>query len=162
MSDFGKKRRVPAAVYRKLLAGLSDTAVAAGEKTGYMLAGYRGDRARHSLALDEAIKAQVDELRSVLSAGERESPFRSALYAIWVRVDRWRMPSGDRLRTDADEAALKRQAAASARAVAEQLRQLAAVADAIALGLDLRAEDFDEHQRVVDFLDAVRGRTSRE
>lgn len=147
-TDFTRKRRIPIATYRRLRAGLSDTAVEAGEKRGYSLEGYRVDRdGVNSRVLDEILVAQIDEIRATLAAPYDRCPLLEP-YAGKIRRGAAEDP-GEEYR---DKARNKRATADDARAVADALRRLADAADAIALGLDLRAEDYAWHQHVQDYV----------
>lgn len=147
-----RRRIVPAATWRRLLAGLSPTAVAAGEATGDTLDDYRRDRDRPNYALEGVLAKLTWELsEALLNPVTWAGNIREVRRGITTR-DAWPSPVGRR--GEADVADHLRATALAARTLAGLLRDRAASADTIALGLDLLAEDHDAYQRVVDLLAA--------
>lgn len=155
--NFSRKRIVPIAAWRKLMAHLSPTAIAASERHGLELDGYRRDRDSISReAFDTALKEQAGELADALTDRDESDSLANLVGRLWrcLRPEDWPWTSVEG--GYGDRAGFLRANAVTARAVAARLRELADVADAIALGQDLRAEDYDHHQHVKDFLAAHR------
>ncbi|MET7335880.1 hypothetical protein [Nonomuraea sp. NPDC005650] len=156
--NFSRKRIVPIAVWRKLMTHLSPTAIAAGERRRLELDGYRRDRnSIHSDALDQALVEQAGELADALTARDDRDSLANMVTRLWRRLRPEDRPWTSMAGGNGDVAGFLRANAVHARAVADRLRELAEVADTIALGQEIRAEDYAYHQHVVDFLAAVRG-----
>lgn len=142
-----KVRRVPIASWRRLLARLTPTAIAAGNVRGLNFDSYRLDRdglGREAvdLALAQQAAELIDEIGLIAGPGNIAASLR--------RLHREAGRGGTR------SAELTRLQAEHALTLAARLRYLAELAEVIALGLGLRCDDHKHDQALDDTLARLR------
>jgi hypothetical protein len=151
-----RKRRVPVSIWRRLRSRLHPAAIAAGNERGLCLDAYQSNRdALGAEALDAALQQQVYELARALRQDRAAGSVGGLLAALRRSIERDRRPytSGP-----AGIARHVRNAREDASALAELLRNLAEVADVVADGLELRAEDSDAAHALDEYLARLRTR----
>ncbi|MEV0822509.1 hypothetical protein [Nonomuraea rubra] len=152
-----RKRRVPIAMWRRLVNHLSAAAKRAGDESGYPLARYQFDRDEAYEALDAALQQQLDDIEHDLT---RRDPagMLSLLGELQRRTDPYRRPNASDVGGAAGLAAHTRGNARRAAELAGRLRRLALTVEVVGFGLGLRAEDYDAEQALDDRLDRMRER----
>jgi hypothetical protein len=152
-----RRRRVPVAAWRRLLARLHPAAIAAGNERGLSLDAYQADRdGIGAEALDRALQRQVDLLADALTKDRAPGSLGGLLNELRRGVNPDRRPYASQVGGPGGVARYLREARTDATALAELLRDLADVADVVALGLGLRAGDHDAEQALDDRLAALR------
>lgn len=162
MTDYGRVRRLPASLYRRLAAGFSEAAHKAAHRELTLhspedvLDGYRGDRDLNGSYLDALITAQIGDL---LAAASIEAHGESDLRKLIVQMSHTDRDYDRRHLQTMDDAAMasRSQLAEDARAVANELKRLAKQAEAIELAAACRLEDHDTHLARREFMQARRG-----
>jgi hypothetical protein len=157
MIKYPRRRIVPIAIWRRLMSRLSKTAILAGNVRGLSVDAYR--RSRGGLgqeSFDLVMRQQVDEIVHTLRALGEQAGLSVALIRLQRGLDPTLQTRPTGPRAEAERAMHTRAVGAEALRLGARLRELAELAEVVALGLELRAEDHDAAQQLADCLDAIR------